>query len=67
MLLFTNTILKQKAFVSLPQEYVKQIEEINGMPLTEEQKRRYKEGKKVTMPDGTSVQASPASKDFNSL
>ena len=53
-----------KSFVSLPQEYVKQIEEINGMPLTEEQKRRYKEGKKVTMPDGTSVQASPASKDL---
>lgn len=53
-----------KSFVSLPQEYVKHIEEINGMPLSEEQKRSYKEGKKVTMPDGTSVQASPASKDL---
>ncbi|TDO01393.1 DUF4099 domain-containing protein [Sunxiuqinia elliptica] len=53
-----------KSFVSLPQEYVKHIEEINGMPLTEEQKRRYKEGKKLTMPDGTSVQASPASTDL---
>ncbi|MFV0591548.1 MAG: DUF4099 domain-containing protein [Draconibacterium sp.] len=53
-----------KSFVSLPQEYVKHIEEINGMPLTEDQKRRYKEGKEITMPDGTSVQASPASKDL---
>lgn len=48
----------------MPQEYVKHIEEINGMPLTEEQKRRYKEGKELSLPDGTSVQASPASKDL---
>ncbi len=52
-----------KSFVSLPEDYVQKMEEINGMPLSEDQKKKFKEGKEVEMQDGTTVQVSPASKD----
>lgn len=51
------------SFVSLPEDFVQVPEEINGMPLTAEQKQKYKKGDSITMADGATLKASPAAKD----
>jgi hypothetical protein len=49
------------SFVSVDENQVNVPEEINGVPLSSRQKKRYKEGEEVTVDDGTKIQVSPAS------
>lgn len=49
------------SFVSVDAENITAPEEINGIPLTPEQKREFKNGNAVVLSDGTEIQASPAS------
>jgi hypothetical protein len=49
------------SFVSVEGDQVNIPEEINGVPLSPRQKKRYQEGEEVSMADGTRIQASPAS------
>lgn len=51
------------SFVSIDQDNVIAPDEVNGIPLSPEQKREFREGKKVALNDGTEIQASPASKN----
>lgn len=48
------------SFVAIESDDVLIPEEVNGMQLTEEQKRKLKKGQVVEMADGTSLQTSPA-------
>lgn len=48
------------SFVAVDCEDVLVPEEVNGMQLTEEQKRKLKKGKIVDLADGTAIQAAPA-------
>ncbi|MGV8135059.1 MAG: DUF4099 domain-containing protein [Mangrovibacterium sp.] len=49
------------SFVSVEGNQVNVPEQINGVPLSPRQKKRYQEGEEVSMSDGTRIQASPAS------
>jgi len=51
------------SFVSADSNEILAPDEINGMRLTPEQKRELREGKKVSLPDGTEMQAAPAAKN----
>jgi len=48
------------SFVAIDSEDVLVPEEVNGMQLTEEQKKKLKRGKVVDLPDGTKIQSAPA-------
>lgn len=48
------------SFVAVDSADILVPEEVNGMPLTEGQKKKLKNGHLVEMPDGTAVQTSPA-------
>lgn len=54
-----------KSFVGVDSDALIVPETVNGQHLTPEQKREFKEGKAVTLPDDTMLQASP--KDKNNL
>jgi len=51
------------SFVSADANDIPVPDEINGMGLTPQQKREFREGKAVALPDGTEVQAAPAAKN----
>lgn len=48
------------SFVAVDSDDVLVPEEVNGMELTDEQKKKLKKGKVVELPDGTAIQAAPA-------
>ena len=48
-----------KSFVAIDTDDVIELESVNGMKVTPEQAREFKEGRKVVLPDNTTVQASP--------
>lgn len=50
-----------KSFVGVDRESIIVLEEVNGVKLTPEQKREFKDGKAVTLNDGTEFQFSPSS------
>lgn len=52
-----------RSFVGVDRDNITVLEEVNGMKLTPEQKREFKDGKVVSMPDGTEFQFSPSSPD----
>lgn len=52
-----------KSFVGVDADDIVVPETVNGMHLTPEQKREFKEGNVVTFPDDTTIQASPAKKN----
>jgi len=47
------------SFAAVDSNDVRTPEEINGMPLSEEQKRKFRRGQVVELPDSTAIQASP--------
>lgn len=49
------------SFVSISDKEIQDIQSINGIPLTPDQKRKYKEGETVDLADGSSIKASPKS------
>ncbi len=53
------------SFISIDSKDIPTPEEVNGMPLTEEQKRKFRKGEVVEMEDGTEIQASPAKANEN--
>lgn len=55
------------SFVAVNSNDVLTPEQVNGMPLTEEQKKKLKKGQVVELADGTTVQASPAAAKNNFL
>lgn len=55
------------SFIAVDSDDIIVPEEINGTPLTEEQKRKMKQGQVVEMSDGTAVQTSPAAAKNNFL
>ncbi|WP_312352565.1 DUF4099 domain-containing protein [Sphingobacterium siyangense] len=55
------------SFVALNSEDILVPEEVNGMPLSEQQKQKFKKGQVVELPDGTVVQTSPAKSQSNFL
>lgn len=55
------------SFVAVDSDDVLTPEQVNGMPLTDEQKKKLKKGQVVEMPDGTTVQTSPAAAKNNFL
>jgi hypothetical protein len=50
-------------FIVTDTERILAPEEINGLPLTEEQKQRYRKGKEVETEDGTTIQYSGTDKE----
>lgn len=48
------------SFVAVDSNDVLVPEEVNGMELTEEQKKKLKKGQVVELPDGTAIQTAPA-------
>lgn len=52
-----------KSFIGVDADEILVPDTINGMHLSEEQKREFKDGKIVTLPDNTAIQASPAQKN----
>lgn len=48
-----------KSYVGKDTENIKLPKEVNGMRLSKDQKKRYKEGQEVILEDGTKIQASP--------
>ncbi|MCL4638340.1 MAG: DUF3945 domain-containing protein [Olivibacter sp.] len=48
------------SFVAVDSEDILVPEEVNGMPLSEDQKKKLKKGQVVDLEDGTAIQASPA-------
>lgn len=52
-----------KSFVGVDADDILVPEAVNGMHLTPQQKREFKDGKVVTLPDDTQIQVSPASKN----
>jgi len=50
-----------KSYVGKNTKAIVAPEEVNGIALTPEQKRKYKEGEQVQLEDGTQIQASPIS------
>lgn len=55
------------SFISIDSENVLVPEEVNGMLLTEKQKKKLKSGQVVEMPDNTMIQASPSNAKNNFL
>jgi len=51
------------SFVSADANDILAPDEINGIRLTPQQKREFREGKAVALPDGTEMQAAPAAKN----
>ena len=49
------------SFVSMDADQVNVPEEVNGVPLSSRQKKRYREGEAVEVDNGLKIQASPAS------
>jgi len=52
-----------KSFVGVDAEKITVPETLDGQQLTPEQKRDFREGRPIAMPDGTSAQASPKEKN----
>jgi len=50
-----------KSYVGKNTKAIVAPEEVNGIALTPEQKRKYKEGEQIQLEDGTQIQASPIS------
>ena len=50
-----------KSFVTVSDREIQELEEVNGIPLTKDQKRRFKEGESVELQEGTVIKASPKS------
>jgi len=55
------------SFVAIDSRDIPTPEEVNGMPLTDDQKRKFKKGEVIEMEDGTDIQASPANAKSNFL
>lgn len=49
-----------KSYVGMDSEKINAPEEVNGIQLSEDQKKKYKEGHEVVLEDDTKIQASPA-------